>query len=244
MNMVRALFRRELQSYFATPVAYVFMVIFLMLMGAFTFYLGNFYDRGQADLQPFFGFHPWLYLFLVPAIAMRLWAEERKSGTIELLMTLPITPLQAVLGKFLAAWAVAGIALALTFPVWITVNYLGDPDNGAILAGYIGSLLMAGGFLAIGSCLSAVTRNQVIAFILTVVVCFGFLLAGFPLVLDAFSGWAPQLVVDGIASLSFLTHFSAISKGVIDLRDLIYFALLMAAFLYANTIVLAWKQAD
>jgi ABC-2 type transport system permease protein len=244
MNMVRALFRRELQSYFATPVAYVFMVIFLMLMGAFTFYLGNFYDRGQADLQPFFGFHPWLYLFLVPAIAMRLWAEERKSGTIELLMTLPITPLQAVLGKFLAAWAFAGIALALTFPVWITVNYLGDPDNGAILAGYIGSLLMAGGFLAIGSCLSAVTRNQVIAFILTVVVCFGFLLAGFPLVLDAFSGWAPQLVVDGIASLSFLTHFSAISKGVIDLRDLIYFALLMAAFLYANTIVLAWKQAD
>jgi ABC-2 type transport system permease protein len=244
MNTVSALFRRELQSYFATPVAYVFIVIFLMLMGAFTFYLGNFYDRGQADLQPFFGFHPWLYLFLVPAIAMRLWAEERKSGTIELLMTLPITPLQAVLGKFLAAWAFAGIALALTFPVWITVNYLGDPDNGAILAGYIGSLLMAGGFLAIGSCLSAVTRNQVIAFILTVVVCFGFLLAGFPLVLDAFSGWAPQLVVDGIASLSFLTHFSAISKGVIDLRDLIYFALLMAAFLYANTIVLAWKQAD
>ena len=244
MNMIKALFRRELQSYFATPVAYVFMVIFLMLMGAFTFYLGNFYERGQADLQPFFGFHPWLYLFLVPAIAMRLWAEERKSGTIELLMTLPITPLQAVLGKFLAAWAFAGIALLLTFPIWITVNYLGDPDNGAILAAYIGSLLMAGGFLAIGSCLSAVTRNQVIAFILTVVVCFGFLLAGFPMVLDLFTGWAPQMLIDGIASLSFLTHFSAISKGVIDLRDLLYFALLIAAFLYANTIVLAWKQAD
>ncbi len=244
MNMINALFRRELQSYFATPVAYVFMVIFLMLMGAFTFYLGNFYERGQADLQPFFGFHPWLYLFLVPAIAMRLWAEERKSGTIELLMTLPITPLQAVLGKFLAAWAFAGIALLLTFPIWITVNYLGDPDNGAILAAYIGSLLMAGGFLAIGSCLSAVTRNQVIAFILTVVVCFGFLLAGFPMVLDLFTGWAPQMLIDGIASLSFLTHFSAISKGVIDLRDLLYFALLIAAFLYANTIVLAWKQAD
>lgn len=244
MNMIKALFRRELQSYFATPVAYVFMVIFLMLMGAFTFYLGNFYERGQADLQPFFGFHPWLYLFLVPAIAMRLWAEERKSGTIELLMTLPITPLQAVLGKFLAAWAFAGIALLLTFPIWITVNYLGDPDNGAILAAYIGSLLMAGGFLAIGSCLSAVTRNQVIAFILTVVVCFGFLLAGFPMVLDLFTGWAPQMLIDGIASLSFLTHFSAISKGVIDLRDLLYFALLIAAFLYANTIVVAWKQAD
>jgi ABC-2 type transport system permease protein len=244
MNMVKALFRRELQSYFATPVAYVFMVIFLMLMGLFTFELGNFYERDQADLQSFFGFHPWLYLFLVPAIAMRLWAEERKSGTIELLMTLPITPLQAVLGKFLAAWAFAGIALALTFPIWITVNYLGDPDNGAIFAAYIGSLLMAGGFLAIGSCLSAVTRNQVIAFIVTVVVCFCFLLAGMPLVLDIFSGWAPQLVVDGIASLSFLTHFNAISQGVIDLRDLVYFVLLIAAFLYANTIVLAWKQAD
>jgi ABC-2 type transport system permease protein len=149
-----------------------------------------------------------------------------------------------VLGKFLAAWAFAGIALALTFPIWITVNYLGDPDNGAIFAAYIGSLLMAGGFLAIGSCLSAVTRNQVIAFIVTVVVCFCFLLAGMPLVLDIFSGWAPQLVVDGIASLSFLTHFNAISQGVIDLRDLVYFVLLIAAFLYANTIVLAWKQAD
>lgn len=242
--MVRALFRRELQSYFATPVAYVFIVIFLMLMGAFTFYVGNFYERGQADLRPFFNFHPWLYLFLVPALSMRLWAEERKSGTIELLMTLPVTPLQAVLGKFLASWAFAGIALALTFPIWLTVNYLGSPDNGAILAAYIGSFLMAGGFLAIGSCLSAATRNQVIAFVLTVVTCFGFLLAGFPLVLDMFSGWAPQVIVDGIASLSFLTHFADISRGVIDLRDLLYFALVIATFLYANTIVLAWKQAD
>jgi ABC-2 type transport system permease protein len=242
--MIRAVFRRELQSYFATPLAYVFIVIFLMLMGAFTFYLGAFYERGQADLRAFFNFHPWLYLFLVPAIAMRLWAEERKSGTIELLMTLPITPWQAVLGKFLAAWAFAGIALALTFPIWMTVNYLGDPDNGAILAAYIGSLLMAGAFLAIGAFLSAFTRNQVIAFVITVVVCFSFLLSGFPLVLDVFSGWAPQVLVDGIASLSFLTHFENISKGVIDLRDLIYFALVIGTFLYANTIVLEWKQAD
>ena len=244
MNMIKALFRRELGSYFATPVAYVFIVIFLMLMGAFTFYVGGFYERGQADLRPFFNFHPWLYLFLVPAIAMRLWAEERKTGTVEFLMTLPLTPLQAVLGKFLAAWAFAGIALALTFPIWITVNYLGDPDNGAILAGYVGSFLMAGGFLAIGSCVSAVTRNQVIAFVISVVICFGFLLAGFPLVLDLFSAWAPQIVVDGVASLSFLTHFADISRGVIDLRDLIYFALVIGAFLYANTIVLRWKQAD
>ena len=244
MNLIRALFRRELQSYFATPVAYVFIVIYLVLMGTFTFYLGRFYERGQADLSSFFNFHPWLYLFLVPAISMRLWAEERKTGSIELLMTMPITAWQAVLGKYLAAWAFIGIALALTFPIWITVNYLGDPDNGAILAGYVGSLLMAGGFLAIGACLSATTRNQVIAFVITVVVCFGFLLSAFPMVLDLFSGWAPQALVDGIASLSFLTHFSNISKGVIDFRDLIYFGLLIGAFLYANTIVLQWKQAD
>lgn len=244
VNTIKALFRRELTSYFATPVAYVFIVIFLMLMGAFTFYIGGFYERGQADLRPFFNFHPWLYLFLVPAIAMRLWAEERKTGTVEFLMTLPLTPLQAVLGKFLAAWAFAGIALALTFPIWITVNYLGDPDNGAIFAGYVGSFLMAGGFLAIGSCVSAFTRNQVIAFVISVVLCFGFLLAGFPLVLDLFSAWAPQIVVDGISSLSFLTHFADISRGVIDLRDLLYFALVIGAFLYANTIVLRWKQAD
>lgn len=244
MNLIRALFRRELQSYFATPVAYVFIVIYLVLMGTFTFYLGQFYERGQADLSSFFNFHPWLYLFLVPAISMRLWAEERKTGSIELLMTMPITAWQAVLGKYLAAWAFTGIALALTFPVWITVNYLGDPDNGAILAGYVGSFLMAGGFLAIGACVSATTRNQVIAFVITIVVCFGFLLSGFALVLDLFSGWAPQALVDGIASLSFLTHFANISKGVIDFRDLIYFGLLIGAFLYANTIVLQWKQAD
>lgn len=244
MSIVSALFRRELRSYFSTPLAYVFIVIFLVLMGTFTFYLGNFYERGQADLRPFFNFHPWLYLFLVPAIAMRLWAEERKSGSIELLMTLPVTPWQAVLGKYLAAWAFTAIALALTFPIWITVNYLGEPDNGAILTGYIGSLLMAGGFLAIGACVSAFTRNQVIAFVISVVVCFGFLLSGFPLVLDIFSGWAPQVLIDGIASLSFLTHFSNISRGVIDFRDLVYFSLLIGAFLYANTIVLQWKQAD
>tara|TARA_B100000508_G_C11400874_1_gene248232 strand:- start:56 stop:790 length:735 start_codon:yes stop_codon:yes gene_type:complete len=244
MKVIGALFRRELQSYFATPVAYVFIVIFLVLMGAFTFYLGNFYERGQADLGPFFIFHPWLYLLLVPAITMRLWAEERKTGSIELLMTLPITPWQAVLGKYLAAWAFTGVALSLTFPIWITVNYLGDPDNGAIVAAYIGSFLMAGGFLAIGACLSATTPNQVIAFVITVVVCFVFLVSGFPMVLDFFTSWAPQILVDGIASLSFLTHFESISKGVIDLRDLIYFGFLILAFLYANTIVLRWRQAE
>ena len=244
MNAMLAIMRRELRSYFLTPVAYVFIVIFLILTSTFTFYLGGFYERGQADLAPFFNFHPWLYLFLVPALSMRLWAEERKSGSIELLMTLPVEIWQAVTGKFLAAWAFTGLALALTFPIWITVNYLGDPDNGVIVAAYIGSLLMAGGFLAVGSCISAATKNQVIAFILAVVACFLLLLAGFPLVLDIFSAWAPQPLVDAIASLSFLTHFSSISKGVIDLRDLVYFGLLIGVMLYANAIVLQLTKAD
>ena len=244
MNPTFVLFKRELRSYFTTPVAYVFIVIFLLLAGSFTFYIGSFYERGQADLEPFFTFHPWLYLFLVPAVSMRLWAEERKSGTIELLLTLPITMWQAVLGKFLAAWAFIGIALALTFPLWITVNYLGDPDNGVIITSYLGSFLMAGAFLAIGACISAATRNQVIAFILTVVVCFLFLLAGYPLVLDFFRALAPQVVVDAISGLSFLTHFSAISKGVLDLRDVVYFMLTIGFWLYANAVVIDLKKAD
>lgn len=244
MSAISTVFRRELRSYFATPVAYVFIVIFLVLSSAFTFYLGGFYERGQADLLPFFNFLPWLYLFLVPAVSMRLWSEERKSGTIELLLTLPITMWQAVMGKFLAAWTFIGIALALTFPLWITVNYLGDPDNGVIIASYLGALLMAGAFLAIGSCISASTRNQVVAFILTVVACFVLVMAGFPLVLDAFRAWAPQGLVDAIAGLSFLTHFASISKGVIDLRDLLYFVLMIGFWLYASAIVIDLKKAD
>jgi len=244
MNKTGIIFRRELSAYFATPVAYVFIVIFLVLASAFTFYLGNFYERGQADLSPFFTFHPWLYLFLVPAISMRLWAEERKSGSIELLLTLPIRTSEVVLGKFLAAWAFCGIALALTFPIWITVNYLGEPDNGAIFTAYLGSLLMAGAFLAIGACISATTRNQVIAFIITVVVCFGFLLSGLPLVLDLFSGWAPQVLTDAVASLSFMTHFRSLSRGVIDLRAVVYFGLVIGFWLAANTVVLDLKKAD
>jgi ABC-2 type transport system permease protein len=238
------IFKREFASYFATQLALVFIVIFLVFAGALTFSLGGFYVRGQADLAPFFNYHPWLYLFLMPALAMRLWAEERKSGTIELLMTLPITPWQAVIGKYLAAWAVAGVALALTFPIWITVNYLGDPDNGAIVTGYIGSLLAAGGMLAIGTCFSAVTRNQVIAFILAFVVCVVFIFSGFALVLDAFQSWAPQPVIDAVASLSFLTHFGSIAKGVIDIRDLLYFVTVVVVWLMATAIVLDLKKAD
>ena len=244
MGNTGVVLRRELASYFATPVAYVFIVIYLIMSAAFTFYLGGFYEREIADLEPFFRFHPWLYLFLVPAIGMRLWAEERKFGTVELLLTLPITATEAVLGKFLAAWLFIGLALALTFPIWITVNVLGQPDNGVILTGYLGSWLMAGGFLAISACLSAATRNQVIAFILAVVVCFLFLLSGLPMVLDLFRGWLPQTVVDGIANLSFLVHFSSISRGVIDLRDLLYFVLVIGFWLAANRIVLELKKAD
>lgn len=244
MNGIFVIFKREFGSYFSTPLAYVFILIFLVLSGVFTFYLGNFYERDQADLTPFFSFHPWLYLFLVPAVSMRLWSEERKSGSIEMLMTLPVTKMEAILGKFLAAWIFAGIALALTFPLWLTVNYLGDPDNGVIVTSYIGSWLMAGGFLAIGSCMSALTRSQVIAFILCGLVCLLFVLAGFPLVLNVFKGWTPTLFIDTLASLSFLTHFSSISKGVLGLRDLLYFVSVIVVWLIATSIVLEVKQAS
>jgi ABC-2 type transport system permease protein len=238
-----AIFKRELGGYFVTPLAYVFIVIFLLLAGIFTFSMGGFFEAGQADLRAFFNFHPWLYLFLIPAVSMRLWAEERKAGTVELLMTLPVPLWAAVLGKFLAAWVFCGLALALTFPIWITVNYLGNPDNWVIFAEYLGSLLMAGGFLAIGSCVSALTRSQVIAFVLSVVICFGFLVAGFPPVMDVFRGWAPQFLVDQIARFSFLTNFDSISRGVLATRDLLFFVSLIALCLYANSVVLEAKKA-
>ncbi|MGH8034955.1 MAG: ABC transporter permease subunit [Lysobacterales bacterium] len=244
VNAVLNVTRRELAGYFATPVAWVFIVIFLVMSGVFTFYIGSFYERGMADLAPFFQFHVWLYLFLVPAISMRLWAEERRSGSIELLLSLPLTTWQAILGKFLAAWVFIGISLALTFPTWLTVNYLGKPDNGVILTGYIGSWLMAGGFLAIGSCMSAMTRSQVVAFILSVVVCFGFLLTGLPMIMGLFIGWAPQGFLDLVASFSFLTRFTAISQGVLALRDMAYFGLVIVFWLMANTVILELRKAD
>lgn len=233
-----AVLRRELSGYFVTPVAYVFIVIFLILSGVFTFQIGGFFEARQADLRSFFTFQPWLFMCLIPAIAMRLWAEERRSGTLELLSTLPITRLGMVLGKFMAAWIFTTLALVLTFPIWITVNYLGSPDNGAIMTGYIGSVLMAGSFLAIGACASAATRSQVVAFIVSVVVCFGFLLAGLGPVLDFFQSWAPQGVVDTIASFSFLTRFDAIGKGVIDARDIVFFGSLIVTCLVLNTALL------
>ena len=243
MRETAAIFHREFAGYFATPLATVFIVIFLFTTGAFTFYLGNFYAAERADLVAFFNFHRWLYLFFMPAIAMRLWAEERKSGTIELLLTLP-APLSAfVLGKFLAAWAFAGVALLLTFPIWITVNLLGNPDNGVILASYLGSWLMAGDYPAIGAAISATTKNQVIAFVAGVVICFLFTVSGIPLVLEFFGSWAPPILVQAIASFSVLAHFGAITQGVIDLRDVLFFASLIAFWLFANAIILDLNRA-
>ncbi|RDV29293.1 ABC transporter permease [Alteromonas aestuariivivens] len=244
MRNVWIIAKREFSSFFATPVAYVFIAIFLMLSGVFSFFIGNLYDRGQADLLPFFNFHPWLYLFLVPAIAMRTWSEERRSGSIELLMTLPISIWEAVLGKFLAAWAVLGLALVLTFPLWLTVNYLGNPDHGIIVAAYVGSWLMAGAFLAISMCMSALTKNQVVAFILAVVVCFLFVLSGSSMVVDALQPWAGNLLIDTVASFSFLTHFEAMAKGVLALNDVGYFVLSVVIWLYASLIIIEQKKAD
>jgi ABC-2 type transport system permease protein len=237
MRSVAVVARRELSGYFATPVAYVFIVIFLALSAALTFYVGGFFERRQASLETFFTFHPWLYLFLIPAVAMRLWAEERKTGTIELLMTMPISTTAAVLGKFVAAWAFVALALALTAPMWVTVNVLGEPDNGVVLASYLGSLLMAGAFLAIGSCMSAVTRNQVIAFILGATVCFLFTMSGVELVLEGARAVAPDFLVETVAGLSFLSHFSAITKGVIDGRDIVFFVSMIVFWLFATVVV-------
>ena len=243
MRNIWIIAKRELAAYFGTPLAYIFLVIFVSLTGAFAFYIGNFFERGQADLQAFFTYHTWLYLLLVPAVAMRLWAEERKTGTIELLMTLPVTTWEAILGKFFAAWAFIGVALLLTIPMWITVNYLGRPDNGVIFASYIGSFLMAGAFLAIGSCISALTTNQVIAFIVAATLCFLFVMSGSDLVLNAFRGWAPAFLVQAIAALSFLNHFDQISKGVIGLPSLVFYVSLIAFFLFANMIIVEQRKS-
>ncbi len=244
MHGTMTVFRRELTGYFATPVAYVFLVIFLILSGIFTWQIGGYYDVGQADLRGFFTFHPWLYLALIPALSMRLWAEERRSGPIEFLMTLPISTGGAVVGKFLAAWAFTGVALLLTMTNWWTVNYLGDPDNGVIFASYIGSFLMAGAFLAVGSALSALTKNQVSAFVLTFTVSLLFVLAGFPAVTDTFQFWAPDWLTGAVRNLSFLDHFDAITRGVLDARDTLYFLSVIALFLFGGAVIVDLKKAD
>ena len=235
--------RRELGGYFSTPVAVVFIVIFLALQGVLTFNLGNFFDRNQADLAPFFNFIPWVFLLLVPAITMRLWAEERRLGTIELLLTLPIRQGEAVVGKFLAAWAFCAIALALTFPFVITVNYLGSPDNGIIATGYLGALLVAGSFLAVGAALSAATKNQVIAFVLAVAVCFLFAVASYPLVTDFLSKRSPALA-DVVRHFSVAERFQSFTRGVVTLPDLVFFASFIGFWLFVNTVIVDHRKAD
>ncbi|MBN9507997.1 MAG: ABC transporter permease [Alphaproteobacteria bacterium] len=238
-----AITRRELAGYFATPVAAVFIVIFLVLQGVLTFNLGGFFDRDQADLVPFFGFLPWVFVLLVPALTMRLWAEERRLGTIELLLTLPLRQSEAVVGKFLAAWAFCAIALALTFPFWITVNLLGHPDNATIACGYVGGLLVAGAFLAIGAAASAASKNQVIAFVLALVICFIFAAASYPLVTDFISRGSPALATFA-RRLSVIERFQSFTRGVIEARDLIYFVTFIGFWLFLNTVVVDHRKAD
>jgi ABC-2 type transport system permease protein len=229
--------KRELSGYFASPVAYVFIVIFLLMNGFFTFMLGGFFERNEASLASFFMWHPWLYLFLVPAAGMRLWSEERRLGTMELLLTMPITAWQAIVGKFVASWLFLTLALALTFPVVCTVAYLGDPDGGVMLAGYVGSALLAGGYLAVACLTSAMTRNQVISFILSVVICFFLILAGWEPVTRLIPAWAGKLL-ELVSSFSVMTHFVNFQRGVIDSRDVIFFASLMGFALFSTGVIL------
>jgi ABC-2 type transport system permease protein len=242
-NNIKTITKRELGGYFTSPIAYVFLIIFLLLTGFFTFTIGNFFERGEASLVSFFTWHPWLYLFLVPAVGMRLWSEERRLGTMELLLTMPLTTWQAIVGKFLASWLFLALALALTFPVWITVNWLGSPDNGIIAAGYVGSLFLAGSYLAISCMTSALTRNQVISFILSVMICLFLILAGYTPVTDLLTRFASPLVVDIIASFSVMTHFEGFQRGVIDLRDFLFFASVIGFALFTTGVIIRSQRA-
>ncbi len=240
---IKTIIKRELGGYFTSPIAYVFLIIFLLLTGFFTFTIGNFFERGEASLVSFFTWHPWLYLFLVPAVGMRLWSEERRLGTMELLLTMPLTTWQAIVGKFLASWAFLALALALTFPVWITVNWLGSPDNGIIAAGYVGSLFLAGSYLAISCMTSALTRNQVISFILSVVICLFFILAGYTPVTDLLTRFASPVVVEVVAAFSVMTHFEGFQRGVIDLRDFLFFASVIGFALFTTGVIIRSQRA-
>lgn len=236
---IKTIAKRELAAYFTSPLAYVFIVIFLLLCGFFTFMIGGFFERGEASLaRSFFEWHPWFYLFLVPAVGMRLWAEERRVGTLELLLTMPVTAWQAIVGKFLASWLFLGLALVLTFPVVITVNYLGKPDNGVIFSGYIGSWLMAGAYLAISCITSAMTRTQVVSFIISVVVCFFLILCGFAPVVRFLEGWASPALVDFVTSFSVITHFDGFQKGVLDSRDVLFFLSVIGFSLFSTSVIL------
>ncbi len=237
-----ALFKREFLGYFRTPVGYVFVVIFLLAAFGCTFYLGNFFQSNQASLAIFFTFHPWLFLFLVPAVGMRLWAEERREGTDELLFTLPVTQTEAIFAKFFAGWLFIGIAILLTFPIIITVNYLGDPDNGVILTGYVGSLLMAGAYLAITCFTSSFTKNQVIAFIMGVIICLVLVLLGWGVFTDLLASFLPAVLVNVISLMGFMSHYSLMSEGVIEFKDVIYFLSIMLTALMLTSFVLGGRR--
>ncbi len=236
---IKCIAKRELGGYFASPVAYVFIVIFLLLTGFFTFMLGYFFERGEASLTySFFVWHPWLYLFLVPSVGMWLWSEERRSGTIELLLTMPVSAWQAIVGKFLASWIFLILALLLTFPLVLTVNYLGSPDNAAIFGGYVGSILLAGSYLSVSCMTSALTRNQVVSFILSVVACLFLILAGYPPVTNLLVRWAPRWVVEGVASFSVMPHFDGFQKGVLASSDIIFFLSIIGFSLFTTGVVI------
>lgn len=239
----KVIFRRELKGYFESPVAYVFMIVFLILTGFLTFSVSQFYERGSADLQPFFFWHPWVYLLLVPAATMGLWAEERRSGTIELLLTMPITMPQAILAKFLAAWLFIVLCMLLTFPVVLTTAYLGNPDLGVIFAGYLGSMLMAGAYVAVGMLTSALTRSQVISFVLALLICLLLVMAGWPPVINFFVRWAPAWLISAVANFSIMPHYDSIQRGVIDLRDIVYYFSVMVFMLFATHLVIENRKA-
>lgn len=243
MRAMLTIARREFVGYFTTPLAYVFLVVFLVAAAVATFEFGDFIQRGQADLLSFFDYHPFLLLVLMPAVGMRLWTEERRQGSMELLMTLPITAWQAVIGKFAAAWAFAGICLLLTFPIVITVNWLGNPDNGIIATSYVASFLLAGALLALTSCISALTKSQVIAFVISVVAGFILMVTGLALVLDLFTGWAPEYIVDLIASFSFYTHFIELTNGVVGANSIVFFVSLIVLLLLINRQIIELKKA-
>ena len=243
MKSIWTITKRELAGYFNSPVAYVFLVIFLLMTAAFTFLIGQFMDRNQATLQPFFMWHPWICLFLVPAVGMRLWSEERRQGTMELLLTLPISLWHCIIGKFLASWIFLTLALVMTFPIWITVNYLGDPDNSVIVASYIGSFFLAGAYLSITSMTSAFTRNQVISFILSVVICLFLVLCGWPPVTDVVETLAPRSVVEFVAAFSVMPGIEQFNNGQIDSRTVIYFLSVIGFPLFATSVIIRGLRA-
>jgi ABC-2 type transport system permease protein len=244
MRNTKGIIKRELAGYFGSPVAYVFLVIFLVLCGFFTFYVSHFYEQEQADLRAFFEWHPWIFLFLVPAVGMRLWADERRTGTIELILTLPVTLPEVIVGKFIAAWLFIGLGLFLTFPLVLTVSYLGDPDLGAVFCAYVGSFLLAGAYLSVGSMTSSMTRNQVISFILSVIICLFLVLAGWPPVVEILSGWSPQWLINVISGFSFMPHFQSMERGVLDIRDIIYYISVIFFMLFSNGVVLQNRKTS